>query len=368
MLSNISYFLRILRIICSIGVGFVKISNAGSIMSDLSSQSTPDELGNETRKALYNHTNDIFQAAYTGLDLLLVDKDGNEIGYPFLTVIIECMSGCIAGFHVGLCKPRSHEFALALRHAILPKQYGAEYDLKHNWNCRGIPKHLIIDQTEEIKTQYLKQISTELGFQILHRAYPSPGGLVESVFYKFDNEFFIHLLGYEVSNVQKRSKGAQKYACFTIEEFEKEIVKYIVNHYNGKNYPRRKDQTRLQRWESNQILPPNVPDERKLDLCLLEKSSVRVQQYGAVTIFSQIFQGDCLLDSQIDKVILRYDPSNITQIFAYTEEKIGAPSRFLGVLKILNMGEEKLSLATLIFAQKNITSLRKKTLHKSNSI
>ncbi|MBD1914997.1 MULTISPECIES: hypothetical protein [Cyanophyceae] len=229
-------------------------------MSDLSSQPTPDKLGDKTLNVLCVHTNDVFQAAHTCLDLLLVDKDGNEIGHPFLVLIIECTSSCIAGFHLGLRHPKSHEFALALRHAILPKQYGPDYNLKHNWNCRGIPKYLIIDQAKDFDSLHLRRIATELDFQILHRAYPSQGGLVESIFDKFNKEFLSHIPGYECSNVQKPSKDAQKYACFTVEEFKKEIVKYIVNHYNWQIHPRRKDQTRLQRWEANQILPPNVPE------------------------------------------------------------------------------------------------------------
>jgi putative transposase len=45
----------------------------------------------------FSQTNEIFQADHTPLDLLLVDQDGNEIGSPFLTTVMECTSGCIAG-------------------------------------------------------------------------------------------------------------------------------------------------------------------------------------------------------------------------------------------------------------------------------
>ncbi len=46
------------------------------------------------------HSNQIFQCDHTNLDILLVDVEGNEIGRPFITTVIESTSGCIVGFHI----------------------------------------------------------------------------------------------------------------------------------------------------------------------------------------------------------------------------------------------------------------------------
>ncbi|MBD2109988.1 Mu transposase C-terminal domain-containing protein [Nodosilinea sp. FACHB-13] len=113
---------------------------------------------------------------------------------------------------------------------------------------------------------------------------------------------------------------------------------------------------------------PDVPDKQSFDLCLLkQESGRRVQKPGFVQIFNQIYQGDCLLDPQINKVRLRYDPNNITHILAYTEEKLDAPSRFLGVLKVRDMQEEKLSLTDLKLKQRLIfEGLRQLSLVRSS--
>jgi putative transposase len=297
-----------------------------------------------------NQTNEVFQADHTPLDILLVDQDGNEIGSPRLTTIMECISGCIAGFYLGFRQPGSHEVALALRHAILPKTYAPEYGIKHPWICRGVPKYLVTDRAKEFKSQHLRQIASELGIELRLRAYPSQGGLVESGFDKFNKELISTLPGYKGSNIQNRPEDAEKYACITIEEYERLFIQYLCNRYNWKLYPRTQDQPRILRWEDKLFEPPNVPDERKLDLCLLKrKKSAKVQKFGTVQHFSEIYQGDCLFGHK--KVSLRYDPGNIIYILAYTEEKDDTPTKFLGVLKIREREEEKLSLKTLELEQ-----------------
>jgi putative transposase len=299
----------------------------------------------------FNQTNEVFQADHTPSDILLVDQDGNEIGSPYVTTVMECTSGCIAGFYLGFRQPSSHEVALALRHAILPKTYAPEYGIKHPWICRGVPKYLVTDRAKEFKSQHLRQIASELGIELRLRAYPSQGGLIESGFDQFNKELISTLPGYKGSNIQKRPEDAEKYACITIEEYEREFIRYLCNRYNWNLYPRIQDQPRIVRWEDKLFEPPNVPDERRLDLCLLKrKKSAKVQKFGTVQFASEIYEGDCL--SGYKKISLRYDPGNIMYILAYTEEKDDTPSKFLGVLKIRERKEEKLSLKSLELEQR----------------
>jgi putative transposase len=306
-------------------------------------------------------TNGIFQADHSGIDILLKDKDGNEIGYPYLTVIIECASGCVTGFYLGFRQPGSHEVALALRHAILPKQYGPEYELEKQWQCVGVPRYLVTDRATEFKSKHLKQIAAELGFELRYRAYPSQGGLVESVFDKVNKEVLSNLPGYKGSNVQKRPKNAEKYACLTIEDLEQELVRYFCDHYNQHFYPRMKDRTRAMQWEEKLMAPPVIPDERELDLCLLKrKQTAKVQKYGTIRFQNEIYQGDCLLGRETEKISFRYDPGNIIHILAYTVEETDKPSKFLGVLKARDRKEEKLSLHSLKLEQKLIRARGKK--------
>ncbi|PSB30866.1 DDE-type integrase/transposase/recombinase [Stenomitos frigidus] len=63
-------------------------------------------------------SNQVWQTDHTKADVLLVDEEGEEIGRPYLTTVIDCHSRCIVGIRLGLAAPSSQVFALALRNAI----------------------------------------------------------------------------------------------------------------------------------------------------------------------------------------------------------------------------------------------------------
>ena len=119
---------------------------------------------------------------------------------------MDSYSGCVMGFHLGFEAAGSHEVGLALRHAILPKQYGSEYELQGTWNVFGVPEYWLTDRAKEFKSNHLKQISMQIGFKRRLRAFPSAGGLIESIFDKINKEVLSHLPGYTGSNVAGRPK------------------------------------------------------------------------------------------------------------------------------------------------------------------
>ena len=79
------------------------------------------------------------------------------------------------------------------------------------------------------------------------RAYPQQGGLVERPFGTINTEFLESAPGYTGSNTQKRPQNAEQEACLTLDEFEKLIVRFIVDNYNQNPYSRAKNQTRVSR-------------------------------------------------------------------------------------------------------------------------
>ncbi len=279
------------------------------------------------------HSNQIFQCDHTDSDVLLVDLEGNEIGRPFLTTIIESNSGCVMGLHISFKKPGSHEVALALRHAFLPKKYGEEYELQKEWNVSGSPQYFVTDRAKEFKSNHLKQIAAELGIDLRLRAYPQQGGLVERPFGTINTEFLESIPGYTGSNTHKRPQNAEKEACFPLDEFERLIVRYIVDNYNQNSYPRAKNQTRISRWESMLLEPLKEIDERKLDICLLKSTERKLQRKGHIQFENEIYQGECLKYCQSKIITLRYDPSNILRLMAYSKEENGQPAKYLGIIQ-----------------------------------
>lgn len=71
-----------------------------------------------------NFSNQIVQCDHTELDIRIVDQEGKLLPWrPWLTTVVDTFSSCLIGYHLWHKQPGSHEVALALRHAILPKQY-----------------------------------------------------------------------------------------------------------------------------------------------------------------------------------------------------------------------------------------------------
>jgi hypothetical protein len=85
---------------------------------------------NDGKQLQATFSNCLVQADDTLLDVLAIDDEDNLLGRPWLTLIVDVFSTCILGFLLSIEKPGSEEIALAIRHAILPKQYSAEYGIQ----------------------------------------------------------------------------------------------------------------------------------------------------------------------------------------------------------------------------------------------
>jgi putative transposase len=260
---------------------------------------------------------------------------------------MDSYSGCVAGFHLGFEAAGSHEVGLALRHAILPKQYEPEYELQEKWNVCGVPKYWVTDRAKEFKSNHLKQISMQLDFQRRLRAFPSAGGLIESIFDKINKEVLSVLPGYTGSSVEKRPDNCEKHASLTLDELEKRLVRYFVDHYNQHDYPRVANQKRSQRWQSGLVVETEVVNERDLDICLMKVAHRKVEKYGCVRFEGLIYRADCLMDYQGEPISLRYDQRNILVLLAYTRPKEGQPGEFIGVVRARDAKEKQMSLAEL---------------------
>ncbi|MBD1998442.1 transposase [Leptolyngbya sp. FACHB-541] len=312
------------------------------------------------------HSNQVWQCDHTKLDILLVDADREVIlewdddkkkdilGRPYLTLIMDSYSGCVVGFYLGFEAAGSHEVGLALRHAILPKQYGSEYELQQEWQVFGKPVIWLTDRAKEFKSNHLKQISMQLGFKRRLRAFPSAGGLIESIFDKINKELLSHLPGYTGSNVKERPKEAEKYACLTLDELEKLLVRYFVDHYNQHDYPRVANQKRVERWKAALLADPEVLSERDLDICLMKTAKCKVQKHGSVQFATLVYQGDCLVDYEGDYVSLRYDQRNILTLLAYTFPKHDRPGELIGAVHARDEEKEQLSLEELEWTKRKL--------------
>ena len=88
---------------------------------------------------------------------------------------------------------------------------------------------------------------------------------------------------------------------------------------------------------------PKLLEERELDILLMRQDQRRVYQGGYVRIANLIYQGEYLAGYAGEKIVLRYDPRDITTLLLYRQR--GAKDIFLTRAHAQNSATEKLSLA-----------------------
>ncbi|MEA5504857.1 transposase family protein [Halotia wernerae UHCC 0503] len=288
------------------------------------------------------HSNQVWQCDYTLVDVLLVDQHGKILSRPWLTTVIDSYSRCIMGINLGYDPPSSQVVALALRHAILPKQYGSEYGLHEEWGTFGSPQHFYTDGGKDFRSNHLQQIGVQLGFVSHLRDHPSEGGSVERPFKTLNTELFSTLQGYTGSNVQERPEEAEKEACLTLRQLEQMLVRYIVDNYNQRLDARMGDQTRFQRWDSGLIAAPDLLSERDLDICLMKQTRRQIQRGGYLQFENLMYRGELLAGYAGESVVLRYDPRDITTMLVYRIE--GDKEVFIARAYAQDLETEELSL------------------------
>lgn len=299
-----------------------------------------------------DYSNHVWQCDHTWVDILVVDKDGEVIGRPWLTTVIDTYSRCIMGINMGFDAPSSQIVALALRHAILPKHYSSEYGLHCEWGTYGKPEYFYTDGGKDFRSNHLKQIGVQLGFTCELRDRPSSGGAVERPFGTFNTELFFTLPGYTGSNVQERPKEAEKDACLTLRELERLIVRYIVDNYNQRIDARMGDQTRYQRWEAGLLAAPDLISERELDICLMKQTNRSIYRDGYIRFENLMYRGENLAGYAGERVVLRYDPRDITTILVYRWER--DREVFLARAYAQDLETEQLSLEEVKASNKKI--------------
>jgi putative transposase len=262
-------------------------------------------------------SNQVWQCDHTRVDVLVVDSAGKILGRPTLSIVVDTYSRCIMGMHLGFDPPSAAVVCLALRHAILPKQYSSAYQLQQLWDTYGLPQYLYTDGGKDFRASHIEQVATELGIVLCLRRQPSDGGIVERPFGTFNSEFFSSLPGYTGSNVQERSPDAESQACLTLQQLERLLVRYIVDRYNQTIDARMGSQTRIGRWEAGRMAQLPLLGERELDICLMRRDRRTVYLHGYIQFANLTYQGEHLAAYAGEKVILRYNPRDITTVWIY---------------------------------------------------
>ncbi|WP_281848666.1 Mu transposase C-terminal domain-containing protein [Dyella sp. GSA-30] len=121
---------------------------------------------------------------HSPLDIILVSSETRKpIGRAHLTIVIDTHTRVILGFHLGLDDPQVLSVALALVHAILPKDaWLAEHGLSElEWPMYGLMRAVRLDGGAEFKSLAFKNACKKWGVEISYRNKKEDGAIVERV-------------------------------------------------------------------------------------------------------------------------------------------------------------------------------------------
>lgn len=286
-----------------------------------------------------NYPLGIVQIDHSPIQVCFVDsKSRQEIGNAYLTVVVDSYSRMVLGFYISLEAPSALSTGLALARAILPKEeYLKSLGIEAEWPCWGFPDIVLMDNAQELNGQMMQTARRRFRFDIRNRPvnYPQFGGIVESIFKSFMNEFR-SIPGTKFSNPHERGEyNSEKNAVFTLDAFEWYFTKYIVERYHLQSHSGEGMELRapLQRWRAGTLggdefppigLPDRPADEKNFLLSMMPIER-RVIAKGTIGIHDLKYYSHELaeMSNRLDltaptddrKFEIRYDPRDISQIW-----------------------------------------------------
>ena len=317
------------------------------------------------------YSNQVWQVDHTRADIMVVDRHGDPIGCPTLTTVVDTYSRCIVGLHLGMSYPSAAVTCLALRHAILPKQYSHDYAPSNLWESYGVPQYLYTDAGSDFTSSHIDQVANSIGIVLCLRRRPSDGGIVERPFGTLNTEFFSTLPGYTTRRLKPHKSAVEADACLTLEQLEGLLIRYIVDNYNQQPDARTGKESRMSRWRSGLSAIAPALEERELDLLLMRQDRRRVYRGGYIRFANLLYKGEYLEGYVGQQVVLRYNPQDITSLYVYRNQGISPGERlrqrdvFLTRAHAQNLEAERLSLPEAKAISRRLRQARQEITNES---
>jgi putative transposase len=254
------------------------------------------------------HANAMWQADHTPLDILLLDEAGKP-AKPWLTVIEDDYSRCIAGFRLSFQESTALTTALALRTGIWRKE-------DPRWQVCGIPSVFYIDHGSDFTSKHMEQVAVDLGIELIfsEKGIPRGRGKIERFFRSVNDLLLQDLPGY----CPPGYKGAE--ATLTLAAFEQKFRTWLLSDYHQRVHSETRC-TPASRWEAGGFVPRMPDSAERLDLLLLTVAKTRRVQQDGIR-----FQGYRYIDTTLaayvkEEVLIRYDPADLAELHVFYQDR-----------------------------------------------
>lgn len=271
----------------------------------------------------------IVQVDHTKVDVILVDeKHRLPIGRPWLTLLIDVCTRMVTGYYLSLDPPSSVSVALALQHAVLPKdEWLADRGILAPWPVQGLPELLHMDNGKEFHAKALRRGAEEYGIRLFYRPPGTPryGGHIERLIGTMMGA--VHLLpGTTFSDIEERGAyDSEGRAAMTLKELDHWLAIEIIGRYHQQIHQGLK-RPPIAVWQEKAASPnthfrlPTSKEEFFIDfLPYVERKIGR----DGINLFG-IKYWDTVLSALVgimDRTfIVRYDPRNLSAVFVQSPD------------------------------------------------
>lgn len=246
--------------------------------------------------------NEIWQCDNKMLSIYGRDLRGN-VKRVWLTAVEDDYSRAIMGYYLGLEAPSSARVATALRQAIWHKP-------EEGWPMCGIPEKFFTDHGTDFMSKHVEQVAADLKFEIINSVVgeAEPRGKVERLFRSTEQLF--------VPNAKSPRDNP-----LDLEEINKRFRNWLISEYLVRKHEDTGEPP-LDRWKAA-ITVPRMPDtERALDLMLMHVGRERKVRRDGIR-FNSFRYFDLELSKYVtERVSIRFDPNDMSQIYAYADGKL----------------------------------------------
>lgn len=233
----------------------------------------------------------VVEIDHTKLDLMLVDDvDRLPIGRPWITLALDVFSRMVTGFYISLDPVGAISAGLCIAHSMIRKEHWLqERGIEGDWPCWGRMDCIHVDNAKEFRGEMLRRACERYGIELNFRPVGQPhfGGHVERFFNTMTGQ--LHKLpGTTFSNVPERGEyPSERKACFTLEELERLVGKWIVEIYHNQ-FHRGIRMSPLRRFKegfsgaAGRPLPPVISETERLQKDFMPIVDRTIQRTGVV--------------------------------------------------------------------------------------
>ena len=264
---------------------------------------------------------------HTTVNCLAVDgKTGEVIGRPTVTVILDCHTRMVMGFHISFDGPCTSAVMEAIRMAVLSKdKLLAQFPtIKNSWPVFGKCMVIVPDKGAEFRGAAFMEACLRLGMDPQYTPVLKPWykGIIERFMRTLAVDVFHRVPGTVFSNFYERHQEAtpEMTAVATLDELRFYVLQYIVDVYHQRNH-RGRDKPPIQAWResvaANGLLPPPNPDDLAADLASFEYRTIQREgiQYEGFHYRSPALAVLRVRANRPPVIKIKIDPLDMTQIW-----------------------------------------------------